>query len=129
MVRAGGRSLCGDDVSQQMSFVRRRSHSFVHVSGCLSPFCEGVVVAATPTEGRCDTCGLRHRRKAESAGWAHLVGPLLVTVSETTSGTTSHFVVEADAVRFREGFFTIDVAGGSIRVEPIGRLVHLAADA
>jgi hypothetical protein len=71
-------------------------------------------------------CGLHHRRKAGATEWAHLVGPLLVTLSETTFGTTSYFVIEADAVRFREDYFTIDVVGGSIRVEPVARLVNLA---
>ena len=50
-----------------------------------------------------------------------MVGPLTVTVGDAT-----HEVLEADAVRFREGYFTIDVAGGSIRVEPVARLIHLA---
>ena len=92
------------------------------MSGCLSPFCRGEVIAETASEGHCRVCGLYHRRRAGAAGWGHLVGPLTVTL-----GGATHEVLEADAVRFREAYFTIDVAGGSIRVEPIARLVRIVA--
>ncbi len=49
-----------------------------------------------------------------------MVGPLVVTL-----GGASHEVLEADAVRFREGYFTLDVTGGPIRVVPVARLVNL----
>ena len=49
------------------------------------------------------------------------MGPLIVTL-----GGATHEVIDADAVRFREGYFTIDAARGPIRVEPVARLVHLA---
>jgi hypothetical protein len=81
-----------------------------------------MVTVETSTEGRCAECGLHHRRRAGAAGWGQLVGPLTVTLWGAT-----HEVFEADAVRFRAGYFTIDVAGGSIRVEPVARLVNLAA--
>jgi hypothetical protein len=79
------------------------------------------VTVETSTDGHCANCGLQHRRRIGAAGWGHLVGPLTVTLWGAT-----HEVLEADAVRFREGYFTIDVAGGSIRVEPVARLVNLA---
>ena|ERR1700687_6230340 len=91
------------------------------MSGCLSPFCSGEVIADTPADGHCEECGLHHRRRAGATVWGHLVGPLTVTLWGPT-----HEVLDADAVRFREGYFTIDVAGGSIRVEPVARLVNLA---
>jgi hypothetical protein len=92
------------------------------MSWCISPFCKGIVTLETSTEGHCAECGLHHRRRAGAAGWGQLVGPLTVTLWGAT-----HEVFEADAVRFRAGYFTIDVAGGSIRVEPVARLVNLAA--
>jgi hypothetical protein len=81
-----------------------------------------MVTVETSTEGHCAECGLHHRRRGGAAGWGQLVGPLTVTLWGAT-----HEVFEADAVRFRAGYFTIDVAGGSIRVEPVARLVNLAA--
>jgi hypothetical protein len=87
---------------------------------CLSPFCAGNVIEDSASEGHCGVCELRHRRRAGATGWGHLVGPLVVTL-----GGASHEVLEADAVRFREGYFTLDVTGGPIRVEPVARLVNL----
>ena len=91
------------------------------MAGCLSPFCAGQVIVDTPTDGHCAECGLHYRRRVGAAGWGHLVGPLTVTL-----GGATHEVLEAEAVRFRKGYFTIDVAGGSFRVEPVARLVNLA---
>ena len=91
------------------------------MSRCLSPFCRGEVSVENPIDGHCRVCGLHHRRRAGASAWEHLVGPLTVTL-----GGRPYEVIEADAVRFREGYFTIDVAGGSIRVEPVARLVNVA---
>jgi hypothetical protein len=100
---------------------------------CLSPFCAGLVTAESSTEGHCGLCGLHHRRRAGADVWEHLVGPLTVTLSGATIGTgtapSNHEVIEADAVRFRDRFLTIDANDGTIRIEPIGRLVHVAGDA
>ena len=95
------------------------------MTGCLSPFCAGEVIGVTgenSADGHCAKCGLHHRRRVGAKAWGHLVGPLTVTL-----GGTTHEVLQADSVRFREGYFTIDVAGGPIRVEPVARLVNLTA--
>ncbi len=57
------------------------------MSEFLSPFCAGLVIADSSTDGHCALCGLHHRRRAGADVWGYLVGPLTATLSGATIGT------------------------------------------
>lgn len=99
------------------------------MSICLSPFCDGEVIAETSTGGHCSVCGFTHRRPQTGlAQWSHLVGPLVVTLSGaigTTTAPGNHGQIIAREVRFTDKTVTIDPIAGTMRVEPIARLVSI----
>jgi hypothetical protein len=114
--------------------VNGRRRSVGGVATCLSPFCEGEVVEETTRAGRCRLCGLRHGRQDAASKWDHLVGPLIVTLSEATTAAGSTVPdglerVDAKAVRFvglgSRKFVTIDEAAGPIWTTLLTRLVSI----
>ncbi len=83
------------------------------MSICLSPPCHGEVIAESATDGHCVTCGLHHRRREGTVPWVRVIGPVTVTVLDSTDGAEE--VLDADALRFVGKYMTIDVIRGTER--------------
>jgi hypothetical protein len=102
--------------------------SVLSVSACRSPACAGEVIEENATDGHCRSCGLHHHRRAGTAGWQHVVGPLFVTLSGGSPGDEE--VMEADMLRFVGKYMSIDVVreGGRFIVSvPTRRLLRIDA--
>jgi hypothetical protein len=96
------------------------------MSVCRSPACAGEVIEESPTDGHCRSCGLRHHRRAGSAAWQHVIGPLFVTLSGGAPG--DHEVMDADVLRFVGKYMSIDALreGGRFIVSvPARRLLRI----
>ena len=80
---------------------------------CLSPDCGGQVDVfdAAGYVGRCDTCGLNHRRTAGTIGWNQIVGLLTVTLAAPPTVEE----LAADRVVFAGRTVTIELGGGGLR--------------
>jgi hypothetical protein len=102
------------------------------VSICRSPPCEGEVIVETATDGHCLACGLQHHRRAGSAAWGQVIGPLVVTLrlsaGESDGEVLDHEVLDADALRFAGRYMTIDATHGGARFQttvPAARLIRI----
>ncbi len=101
---------------------------------CKSPGCGGVVLAESLTEGDCAFCGLHHRRRAGTARWNEVVGPVVVTLSDrrigTGNGSAHHDRLEAGGLRFRGERVTIEITRGDVRrlsIIPASKIVRIVA--
>ena len=56
---------------------------------CLSPLCVGEVITERATVGKCHHCDLHHTRPNGLSEWNEIVGPVDVTLSGLTIGTTT----------------------------------------
>lgn len=83
------------------------------VTLCRAPSCGGEVTVESVTDGHCLSCGLRHRRRAGTAAWAHVIGPLVVTVRGAVDGVEE--TIDADLVRFVAKYMTVEVTRGAER--------------
>jgi hypothetical protein len=98
------------------------------MSVCRSPACAGEVIEESATDGHCRSCGLHHHRRAGTAAWQHVFGPLFVTLSGGAPGEEE--VMDADVLRFVGKYMSIDVEreGGRFIVSvPARRLLRIDA--
>jgi hypothetical protein len=99
------------------------SHS---VTFCRSPRCAGEVVLESDTDGHCLACGLHHHRRPGTVPWAHVIGPIVVTVLGSIDGEEE--AIDADIVRFVAKYMTIEATRGPDRYivsMPASRLANI----
>src|SRR5258706_575335 len=104
------------------------------MSTCRSPRCGGTVVVESLTDGHCVFCGLHHRRRAGTARWNQVVGPVVLTLSDRRHGPGNggdHAdCLEADALRYRGDRVAIEGTRGDVRlltIVPTSKVVRILA--
>lgn len=98
------------------------------VAICRAPRCGGDVIEESGTEGHCVACGLHHRRRSGTVRWAHVIGPVVVTVLGSIDGEEE--AIDADMVRFVAKYMTIEITRGQERYimsVPASRLANIVA--
>jgi hypothetical protein len=68
-------------------------------------------MADSATDGHCIVCGLHHRRREGTAPWVRVIGPVVVTVLDSTDGAEE--LIDADTLRFVGQYMTIDATRGT----------------